>query len=235
MRILGGGVICLSFGFGYKLSYSSWDEKVSISRHKSLYSRGLASVEGATKIETVSNSFLDSQNLFDQARHFSKDGKIIFYVGNLISKDLKGNKNFVCDVYSQVHFYFEADGIFQRGEPVTMTIHSSCKTDENNHSIGPFFIPVQEILKSSVSQKNFPTREEEVDTVNSDHSEHIHPKIQKHFSITDGDIFFNNIAISWPRSWILMEVTFQSASQDQYRVEARIPQTEDETFFTIDF
>lgn len=203
--------VCFSFGFGYVFSSSSWSEEISIARNKTLNLRGLASKEGNFEITTVSNSFLNPQTLFDQAYQVSESDHVLFSVGNIISKDLKGNKNFVCDAYSQVQFYFEADGIFQRGRPLSMKLYSSCEMDQENGFIGPFLIPTREILNSPLSKKKF--------------------------SSSDGnvEIFFDNVNLARPRTWILREVIFQSNSLDQYRVEAQIPETEEESFFTIEF
>ena len=203
--------LALSYFIGYKTAFQFRNKEVSISYRSSsgVHSRGLATNEGMKEVATVSSAvYMNPQSLFDRAQFTKTEGRLEVLIGNIISVDQKGNKTFVCQVFPKVTLYFEAVGIFIKGTQISMDVKGDCIDDEEHQWIGPFVIPFQDILKASI--------------------------MTKHFYTTQGEIHFNNVSLQWPKSWILKEVLFESAN-DQYRVSAPIPQTEEEDFFLIEF
>ena len=210
------GIFCIlslaAFYFiGYKTAFQAQNKDISISywSSSSTGSRGLATNKGMREVATVPSAvYLNPQSLFDRAQFTKKEGQLEVLIGNIISVDKKGNKNFVCQVFSKVTLYFEAFGVFMRGDQISMDVTGGCIDDEEHQWIGPFIIPFQEILNSSI--------------------------LNKHFYTNQGEVHFDNVSLQWPRSWILKGVLFESAD-GQYRVRAQIPQTEEEDFFSVEF
>ena len=210
------GICCILsltvfYFIGYKTAFRAWNKDISISYRSSssTSSRGLATNKGVREVVQVPSAvYLNPQSLFERAQFSRKDNQLEVLIGNIISVDNKGNKNFVCQVFSKVTLHFEALGIFMKGERVSMDVTGDCVDDEEHQWIGPFIIPFQEILSSSFMNQSF-------------HTSH-------------GEIRFDNVSLQWPKSWILKGVLFESAD-GQYRVPARIPQTEEEDFFSIEF
>lgn len=204
-----GLALTLVYIFGYKTAFHSWNEKISISyiSHKK-NSRGPAANQGEREVATVSNIiYTNPQSLFDRAYAASSQEQITFFIGNIIVADKKGNKNFVCQTFPKIKLFFEAEGVFIKGEPISMAVLADCQSSGRHQFIGPFHIPSKQILQSPITQDIFST--------------------------PAGDIHFQNAAIQWPQTWILRTVIFESDS-DQYRISAQIPETEDD-FFSIEF
>ena len=203
--------LALSYFIGYKTAFQFWNKEVSISYRSSsgTHSRGLATNEGMREVATVSSAvYMNPQSLFDRAQFTKKEDQLEILIGNIISVDKKGNKNFVCQVFPKVTLHFEALGVFMRGGQVSMDVTGDCIDDEERQWIGPFVIPFQDILSASILTKRFHTAQ--------------------------GETRFDNVSLRWPKTWILKAVLFESAN-DQYRVQAQIPQTEEEDFFSIEF
>ena len=203
--------LVLSYFIGYRTAFQFWNKEVSISYRPSsgTHSRGLATNEGMREVATVSSAvYMNPQSLFDRAQFTKKEDQLEVLIGSIISVDKKGNKNFVCQVFPKVTLYFKAFGVFMRGAQVSMDVTGDCIEDEEQQWIGPFVIPFQNILKASIMIKSF-------------HTAH-------------GEIRFDNVSLQWPKAWILTGVLFESAN-DQYEVQATVPQTEEEEFFLIEF
>ncbi len=201
--------LLVSYILGYQIAFRSWNKEISISyRTSQSSSRGLATNQGERKVATVSRDvYMNHQSLFTRSKSTYDNNKIQFSIGNIILVDQNGNKNFACQMFPQVDLYFEADGIFMRGERVSMKLMADCVGDPNHQFIGPFVIPAQKILNSSIVKQVFKTKE--------------------------GEVHFNNVSLKWPKAWILKEVFFKS-SYNQHRVRAQVPQA-GEDFFSIEF
>ena len=90
------------------------------------------------------------------------------------------------------------------GEKVIMKVNADCTAHEDHQYIGPFFIPVKKILESSIAKEKF-----KEDT---------------------GEIEFENISLSWPRSWVLIRADFKKEGVQSFSVILKQPETEDDIF-----
>ena len=203
--IIGGGVL-LSFIVGYQIAFHSWDRQVSISLDPlGGDTRGLASEEDLKKVVTVpSEEYSDKQNLFKKAKMIKgpMDGSLPFVVGNLLFTDSKGNSDFVCKNFSKVKLLFEAYGLIIEGERVVMTLTADCKTHTDHQYIGPFSLPVQKIINSPITKSEF-------------HEE---------------GLKFENVALRWPQSWVLLEAHFTRETGFSFSVISKIPESEEDIF-----
>lgn len=205
----GLGFILLFF-FCYKLAFNTSNRYVSVSVAPKGLSRSLATNRGEKEVVSISYSeFSEPQTVFNKAKVIpaKSSEEMEFLIGNILFTDSKGNKNFVCQNFSEAHLIFEADGIFIEGEKVIMKLVSTCDTYKEHKFIGPFSIPSQLILQSAISQEYFEHKGDE--------------------------IYFSNVSLQWPRDWILMEINFKNPdSNESLRVIKKFSKKENQ-FFTI--
>ncbi|MDE0151363.1 MAG: hypothetical protein OXK80_02545 [Bdellovibrionales bacterium] len=197
-----------SYVIGYQVGFKSWGKQISISLDPALSVRGLASTESAARsIATVSNEeYTNPQNLFDKAQILenTQSDSILFVIGNLLHTDEQGNTSFVCKNFSQVQLWFEALGLAIKGEKVIMTINTDCTENKDHQYIGPFSIPAKKILESSI--------------------------VESTFSENNSEIQFENVSLSWPKSWVLIKADFKKAGTSDFSVVTETPETEDDIF-----
>lgn len=169
-----------------------------------------AGISTDTSSEPAKNDILEENGILEENVIPAKAGiqhtedSVSFVTGNLLYTDEKGNTSFVCNTFSQVQFLFSAFGIAMSGEKVIMKITTNCTANEDSQYIGPFTIPAKKILES--------------------------PIVENKFSEGDTTFEFENISLSWPRSWILIRANFKKDGMDDFSVISKQPETEDDLF-----
>ena len=194
---------------GYQVGFRSWDQKVSVRVHSNVSARNLASTKEDLDRQVASvdhQIYSDTQNVFKNSKVVSSAGdQLEFLVGNVLHNDSQGNQQFVCDSFSTVRLIFEAFHVAMAGEKVLMQLVAPCKKHSDFQFIGPFSLPRKKIRSAPISSTDFETK--------------------------NGRVHFQNVSISWPKSWIFVRAEFLDSSKSApYFIHTAPPQSEEDVF-----
>lgn len=104
-----------------------------------------------------------------------------------------GESILACDQYEVIHINFIALGVSFHGHAPQMTLRAECGINEQNPmQLGPFFIPKEQILQSSVKQELFQS-----DTAT---------------------VFMHHNNISWPSRWMLDGIRLVDEGEKEFTV-----------------
>ena len=192
----------LLFLAGYFFSKQSWDGKFFVYldntySHSNNF-RNIASVE--KKMVALEGEPLTQENqkaLLKFSQPENQNGKIKFYLGHFLVKSKSGGSVLACQEYQKVDMTFIAPEVSNHGHVPKMVLQTDCNFDPNQQPlrIGPFYIPKNRILNSSVSRKLFRSEE--------------------------GILLFSHVSIRWPKKWILDQVRLINDKDEDFTVSFR--------------
>ena len=193
-------LLALFFPLGWFLAQNSWNKDILIRLDQAAPAggRNIASVdqERGQEINLPSSLLLPPGRLSQAAQRALLEGSLVEDTQNEIKISLArflahppGSSGvLVCRQYKTVDIAFIAPSETNHGHTPQMTIKAPCRAHPQNPSqIGPFLIPKKQILNASPTKQFFYSSA---------------PVAQQ------GIILFNHIGISWPVSWILVQLRF---------------------------
>lgn len=146
------------FGFGLFLGVSSWDRQLYVEappiQEDSTSHRTLATPEGLNLYSTPLDKMNQDreQKLFGSTKTVWDKGLLGFYLGNFFVPDPhKDSHQFVCQSYLYLEATFVSLGVTVSGDEGSIVVLAPCLM-EDEEFIGPFWIPVQKMLRDFVRQ-----------------------------------------------------------------------------------
>ena len=114
----------------------------------------------------------------------NKAQTIELYLGHLLVRSAGGSAKPACQEYQTVDLTFIAPEISSHGHVPKMVLKTKCPFNANKGVLqtGPFVIPKQKILKSSVNTELFRQG--------------------------DTTLLFSHVSLKWPEKWILSQARF---------------------------
>ena len=175
----------LLFYLGYVLAQQSWngDRFILLMDTMSPSSvRNIASInsqsaffENSPLTEENKAAFLNEVTVEDRGK------EIAFIMPHFLVLTDSGESVLVCERYQRIHITFISPGLSFHGHAPQMTLRAECGINKQNPlQMGPFFIPKEQILQSSLDQELFQS--------------------------DSATVFMNHNYISWPNRWMLSQI-----------------------------
>ena len=193
----------LTFLAGYQLAEKSWNKEIFIYSNPAsditTSVRNIASLQrSSVKLPSslvLKEGYLQkkSQKDFVHASYIKHQGPMIYlYLSRFITPTKNGGYVPPCQQYQTIDIIFTAHREFIHGHTPKMHIKAPCITNaENTALLGPFVIPKNLIISSSIQRQVF-------------HA----PLVQPHKGETN--LLFSHIGLSWPTEWILTQLIFSN-------------------------
>ena len=185
-------VLTALFCLGYITAQKTWNGEVFILLEKNPVPDHIRSI-ASQEMVFLTGPDLTSENkqaFLDQATVNQEGGNTTLFLPHFLTAGDGGEPVLACHQYPVVHITFSALGVSIHGHAPEMTLATKCPTNQNHSSqmMGPFIIPKDKILSSSVHETEF---KQDASTVQ-----------------------FHHVSLLWPKTWMLDHIRFINSNKD---------------------
>ena len=239
------GVLTVFFVCGFLLIFHSWDGKVYVhlgeGKFRKLAEAGEKNVASSV-IELSRKELADqgSEQLFVNTKTQRVDSLLEFYLGNFIIPDrVEGKYLFVCQFYDSVEMTFKGLDSQVSGNIGSMVFRAPClmeeKEDEDKKKkkfIGPFYFPLEDVLKQSELGSKFDFSGENGTTTFAEKS-----VVKMEFALKEKDtlVRFYKMAPSMNDNWLLTVIRFFNSSEEGDGFFVTFTPGEESPYFELQF
>ena len=210
LKIIFGILTALAcFYSGWKIGQKSWGGGIFVVLNQD-QSRHIASLKPQMNIKVLKGSNLseESEGAFIEGSQILPAGEEFhIYLGHFLVLAENGAYTPVCEKYEKVRMIFTADGVSSHGHAPIMILKGACQKEGKTLQIGPFIVPKQKIMNSSIKRRVFEGEGQ--------------------------SILFEHVSLYWPSKWVLRHISFSREPAEDNKLEIQITGTENKLSFNL--
>ncbi len=176
---------------GFHFITDSWEGAIYSLKERSGEFRSPASINlfDVSTLQKTSLKMISKKRLIEKAFIEKSSKGVGLRLGHFTVRGPGGELERVCDLYEKVKIVFHSDDMRVHGKPCSMTIEAQCYFDHETQSIGPIWLPLEELVRQNPVDLTLPWEGEEG------------------FSGAPETLLkMRNISDSWPQEWSLVSI-----------------------------